>query len=549
MIRVNNIHLSLDYDDKSVRKAVAQQLRIEEKSIKSCKIFRRSVDARKKDNIYFLTTVDAELNINEEKVCKKCGNAQIARKYEYNQMKFGNAPSPIVVGAGPAGLFAALILARSGAKPILIERGRDVDRRTADVNRFWTSGKLDITSNVQFGEGGAGTFSDGKLNSGTKDIRQRKVLEEFVSHGAPDEILYNAKPHIGTDMLKGTIKNIRNEIIELGGMVMFETKLVSMAFSDNKLKSITVETANGDEIIETDNVILAIGHSARDTFEMLYDLKLPIEAKPFSVGARIEHLREKVDKAQYGRFAGNKKLGSANYKLSTHLDNGRGVYTFCMCPGGKVVNASSEENRLCTNGMSEFARDADNSNSALLVGINPDDYESDHPLAGMYLQRKLESKAFVAGGENYNAPIQRVDDFLNNRKSTHLGDVKPSIGPNYEFSNLNEILPEYVSTSMAQGIVKMGRMLHGFDDGDAVLTGVESRSSSPVRIMRKTDTLESVLIEGLYPCGEGAGYAGGIISAAVDGIKCAEKIIEKSDKQTSEINRIVKRPLKVRAKN
>ena len=482
-------------------------MRIEEKSIKSCTIFRRSVDARKKDNIYFLTTVDAELNINEDKVCKKCGNAQIAKKYEYNQMKFGNAPSPVVVGAGPAGLFAALILARSGANPILIERGRDVDRRTADVNRFWTSGQLDTTSNVQFGEGGAGTFSDGKLNSGTKDIRQRKVLEEFVSHGAPDEILYNAKPHIGTDMLKGTIKNIRNEIIELGGSVMFETKLVSMAFSDNKLKSITVETAHGDEIIETDNVILAIGHSARDTFEMLYDLKLPIEAKPFSVGARIEHLREKVDKAQYGRFAGNKKLGSANYKLSTHLDNGRGVYTFCMC-----------------------ARNAENSNSALLVGINPDDYESDHPLAGMYLQRKLESKAFVAGGENYNAPIQRVDDFLNNRKSTHLGDVKPSIGPNYEFSNLNEILPEYVSTSMAQGIVKMGRMLHGFDDGDAVLTGVESRSSSPVRIMRKTDTLESVLIEGLYPCGEGAGYAGGIISAAVDGIKCAEKIIEKSNK-------------------
>ena len=427
-------------------------------------------------------------------------------------------------------MFAALILARSGANPILIERGRDVDRRTADVNKFWTNGQLDITSNVQFGEGGAGTFSDGKLNSGTKDIRQRKVLEEFVSHGAPDEILYNAKPHIGTDMLKGTIKNIRNEIIKLGGKVMFETKLVSMDFSDNKLKFITVETANGNEVIETDNVILAIGHSARDTFEMLYDLKLPIEAKPFSVGARIEHLREKIDKVQYGKFAGNKNLGSANYKMNAHLDNGRGVYTFCMCPGGKVVNASSEGNRLCTNGMSEFARDAENSNSALLVGINPNDYESDHPLAGMYLQRKLESKAFVAGGENYNAPIQRVDDFLNNRKSTHLGDVKPSICPNYEFSNLNEIFPEYISTSMAQGIVKMGKMLHGFDDGDAVLTGVESRSSSPVRIMRKTDTLESVLIEGLYPCGEGAGYAGGIISAAVDGIKCAEKIIEKSNK-------------------
>lgn len=529
MLRVNNVHLNLNYDDKSIKKAVAKQLKIEEKAIKSCSIFRRSVDARKKDNIYFLTTIDVQFNINEEKVCKKCSNASLAKKYEYKQLKFGSAPSPVVVGAGPAGLFAALILARSGANPILIERGRDVDRRTEDVNNFWKSGSLDTVSNVQFGEGGAGTFSDGKLNSGTKDTRQRKVLEEFVSHGAPDEILYNAKPHIGTDMLKGTIKNIRNEIIELGGKVMFETKLVSIAFDDNSLKSVTAETKSGNEIIETDNVILAIGHSARDTFEMLYDLKLPIEAKPFSVGARIEHLREKIDKAQYGKFAGNKNLGSANYKMNTHLDNGRGVYTFCMCPGGKVVNASSEENMLCTNGMSEFARDAQNSNSALLVGINPNDYESEHPLAGMYLQRKLESKAFAAGGENYNAPVQRVDDFLNNRKSTHLGDVKPSIGPNYEFSNLNEILPEYITESMKQGIVKMGKMLKGFDDGDAILTAVESRSSSPVRIMRNADTLESLLINGLYPCGEGAGYAGGIISAAVDGIKCAEKIIEKSN--------------------
>ena len=538
MIRISQLKLPAGHSKTELYHKAAKALHIKSEQIASLQIRRQSIDARKKPDIFLIYVVDITLNGISEQNCvsrSKNKDVSIVTERPYQFPKPGTKAlrrRPVIIGSGPAGLFCCYMLAQNGYSPILLERGKDVEARKKDVEAFWNGGPLNPESNVSFGEGGAGTFSDGKLNTliKDKDGRGRHVLSIFVENGAQPEILYEAKPHIGTDMLKGTIKNIRNEIIELGGRVMFETKLVSMAFSDNKLKAITVETANGDEILETDNVILAIGHSARDTFEMLYDLKLPIEAKPFSVGARIEHLRQKVDKAQYGRFAGNKKLGSANYKLSTHLDNGRGVYTFCMCPGGKVVNASSEENRLCTNGMSEFARNAENSNSALLVGINPDDYESDHPLAGMYLQRKLESKAFVAGGENYNAPIQRVDDFLNNRKSTHLGDVKPSIGPNYEFSNLNEILPEYVSTSMAQGIVKMGRMLHGFDDGDAVLTGVESRSSSPVRIMRKTDTLESVLIEGLYPCGEGAGYAGGIISAAVDGIKCAEKIIEKSNK-------------------
>lgn len=530
MIRINNVHIPLDYSDETIRKKTAKELHIDKNAIKSASIFRRSVDARKKDNIFFLCSIDAELNIIENPILKKCKNAVKVTPYNYEISKWKGSTPPVVVGMGPAGLFAALILAQSGAKPILIERGRDVGRRHDDVQKFWLTGKLDASSNVQFGEGGAGTFSDGKLNTGTKDIRQRKVLEEFVRHGAPDEILYNAKPHIGTDKLKITVKNIREEIISLGGTVLFETKLTDFNVKDEKIIGAVVEKQGKKEIIETDNIILAIGHSARDTFEMLFDKGIPIEAKSFSVGARIEHLREKIDCAQYGKFAGNKNLGVASYKLNTHLQNGRGVYTFCMCPGGKVVNASSEENMLVTNGMSEFARDEINSNSALLVGVTPEDFKYDSPLAGMYFQRELEKKAFELGGSNYNAPVQRVEDFLGNKKSTHIGEVKPSICPDYTFSDLNAILPAFVSESMKQGIKDMGKKLSGFDDGDAVLTGLETRSSSPIRILRSNETLESIKIKGLYPCGEGAGYAGGIISAAVDGIKCAEKIINRSNK-------------------
>lgn len=525
MIRINNLHIPLNYDDDTIRKKVAKELRIDKKQINSVSIFRRSVDARKKDNIFFLCSIDVELNANEDTLLRKVKNLSKVTPYNYEIKKWNGNISPLIVGMGPAGLFAGLVLAQSGAKPIVIERGKDVENRTADVNKFWTDGVLNTSSNVQFGEGGAGTFSDGKLNTGTKDLRQRKVLEEFVSHGAPDEILYNAKPHIGTDKLKTTVMNIRKEIIELGGTVLFETKLVGINSKDNKVTSAVVERNGKTETIETDNIILAIGHSARDTFEMLYNYKLPIEAKSFSVGARIEHLRENIDVAQYGKFAGNKQLGSANYKMNVHLDNGRGVYTFCMCPGGKVVNATSEENTLVTNGMSEFARNEVNSNAALLVSVSPSDFESEHPLAGMYFQRKLESKAFMLGGENYNAPVQRVEDFINNRKSTCIGEVNPSIGPAYTLTDINTILPEFVSESMKQGIIAMGRKLKGFDSGDAILTAVETRSSSPIRILRNVDTLQSVGLNGLYPCGEGAGYAGGIISAAVDGIKCAEKII------------------------
>lgn len=530
MIRINNVHIPLDYSDETIRKKAAKELRIDINAIKSASIFRRSVDARKKDNIFFLCSIDIELNINEYSVLKKCKNAVKVTPYHYEVSKWTGGTSPLIVGMGPAGLFAALILAQSGAKPILIERGHDVDRRHDDVHKFWLTGTLDTSSNVQFGEGGAGTFSDGKLNTGTKDFRQRKVLEEFVNHGAPDEILYNAKPHIGTDKLIITVKNIREEIITLGGTVLFETKLTGFNIKDDKITGAVVEKQGKTDIIETDSIILAIGHSARDTFEMLLEKGIPIEAKSFSVGARIEHLREKIDSSQYGKFAGSKNLGTASYKLNTHLENGRGVYTFCMCPGGKVVNASSEENMLVTNGMSEFARSEVNSNSALLVGVSPKDFKSDNPLAGMHFQRKLENKAFMLGGSNYNAPVQRVDDFINNTKSAHLGEVKPSICPDYELSNLSTILPEFVSESMKQGIKDLGRKLKGFDDGDAILTAVETRSSSPIRILRNNETLESIKIKGLYPCGEGAGYAGGIISAAVDGIKCAEEIINKNNK-------------------
>ena len=528
MIRINNIHLPLDYSDADIKKRAAQELRIDAAAIKSAVLFRRSVDARKKDRVFFLCSVDAELRIDEGKILKRAKNAVRVEPYRYEVPKWSGGASPLVVGMGPAGLFAGLILAQSGAKPIIIERGRDVESRTRDVELFWKTGRLDTASNVQFGEGGAGTFSDGKLNTGTKDSRQRCVLNEFVRHGAPEEILYNAKPHIGTDKLKLTVKSIREEIVALGGTVMFETELTSLISDSGAVKAAVVRRNGQRKVIETGSVILAIGHSARDTFKMLYDSGLPMEAKAFSVGARIEHLREQIDRSQYGSFAGKGRLGAAYYKLNTHTKSGRGVYTFCMCPGGRVVNASSEEGRLCTNGMSEFARDEINSNAALLVGISPEDYGADSPLAGAEYQRRLEEAAFKAGGGDYCAPVQRLADFLENRATSSFGSVMPSIAPSYAPSDLNRILPEYVTAAMKEAVADMGKRLRGFDDGDAVLTGVETRSSSPVRIMRSPETLQSVGLRGLYPCGEGAGYAGGIISAAVDGIKCAEKIINEA---------------------
>jgi uncharacterized FAD-dependent dehydrogenase len=477
--------------------------------------------------VHFIATIDVNVNGSESKIIGKCKskNVSIAKPYEYNLPACKKLNyQPVVVGFGPAGMFAGLILAQAGAKPIIIEQGYDVDRRAKDIENFIKTRKLNTSSNIQFGEGGAGTFSDGKLTTGTKDIRARKVLLEFYKHGAPEEILYSGKPHIGTDKLRTVVKNIRNEIINLGGEVHFGTKLTKLKYKNNSICGVVAVKDGNKIVIETDNVILAIGHSSRDTFEMLYNSDVFMEQKAFSVGARIEHLREDIDRSQYGDFAGNERLGSAPYKLNVHLKNGRGVYTFCMCPGGEVVPATSEENMVCTNGMSEFSRDKVNSNGALLVGVNPEDFGSSHPLAGIEFQRKIERKAFEVGGENYNAPVQRVGDFLNNKKSTAFGSVVPSYKPDVTFCNLDDVLPEFVTSSMKEAILLMDKRLKGFANPEAVLTGAETRSSSPVRIVRD-DSLQSVSIKGLYPCGEGAGYAGGIVSAGVDGIKCAEKII------------------------
>ncbi len=529
MLRVNDILLPLDYDENTVKRSVAQKLRIGVSDVRYASMYRRSVDARKKNNVHFQATIDVELQCSDRKehmIAERLGCASIVQEYKYELPKVKKlSQRPVVAGSGPCGLFAALILAEAGQKPLLIERGSDVDNRTESVNRFHNTGILDEASNVQFGEGGAGTFSDGKLTTGTKDSRIRKVLLEFVECGAPEEILYLAKAHIGTDKLRVTVKNIRKKIIELGGEVMFKTKLVGLKAKENILLGIMLDCDGTEQYISADNVILAIGHSARDTFEMLNKSGIKMEQKPFSVGARIEHLQENINRQQYGDFRNSPYLSAADYKLAVHLKNGRGVYTFCMCPGGSVIAAASEAGGLVTNGMSEFMRDKTNANSALLVGVTPNDFGSTDVLAGVKLQRALERNAFKTGGGNYHAPVQRVCDFLDKRKSASVGSVIPSYRPGYELTSLDLCLPRYVTDSMREGILLMNGRLKGFADGDAILTAVESRSSSPVRILRD-ENMQSVSLSGLYPCGEGAGYAGGIISAAVDGIKAAEMILK-----------------------
>ncbi len=527
MIRINELKLPLDYDDKALLSLSAKALKTDASKIDSVSLYRRSVDARKKDNVMFSASVDVTLKVDEDSVLRRCRSNKIAKakKYIYElPMSKHLEKRPIVIGAGPAGLFAALILAQAGQRPILVERGKSVDDRTSDVNEFWLTGKLDTQSNVQFGEGGAGAFSDGKLNTGTKDPRSRKILEEFVAHGAPEEILFSAKPHIGTDRLKPTVKAIRNDIIKNGGEVRFSTKLTKISAAGGRVTAVEVESNGKTQTIETDHVILALGHSARDTFEMLLGSGFAMEAKPFSVGVRIEHLQEKINKSQYGRFYSDPHLGAADYKLNVHLGSGRGVYTFCMCPGGCVVAAASENDTVVTNGMSEFARDGRNANSALLVGVSPSDFGSDSPLAGVAFQRKLECASFTAGGESYKAPTQRVGDLLAGRKTTSLGEVTPTYRPGVEFARVEDYLPNYVAESLREAIPLLDGRLHGFADPDAVITGTETRSSSPVRILRG-ESLESLSVAGVYPCGEGAGYAGGIMSAAADGIRCAEAIL------------------------
>lgn len=531
MIRVNQIKLSIDEDISTMQKKIEKKLKIGSEEIVSFNIFKESIDARK-GTINFVYTVDVEVK-NQDKVLKKNKDVCVTPDFSYKEVEEGEnslKERPVVIGTGPAGIFAGLILARRGYNPILLERGRDVATRTKDVDEFWKKGILNTESNVQFGEGGAGTFSDGKLTTRIKDKRCRKVLEEFVKAGAPPEILYSYKPHIGTDILKIVVKNMRETIESLGGEIRFEHKVTDFFIEDGEIKALQI---NGSGILKTDHVVLAIGHSARDTYEVLNERKVQIRQKPFSIGVRIEHPQTLIDESQYGKHKDNKKLGAADYRLTYQATNGRAAYTFCMCPGGEVVAAASEENMVATNGMSEYKRDKENANSALLIQVNTDDFGSEDVLAGMEFQRKYERLAFELGGGNYNAPVQLVGDFLDDNESKKLKGVKPSYTPDVVPTDLRKCLPDFVIETMKEAIVEMDKKLHGFAREDAILTGVETRSSAPIRIEREEESLESVNTRGLFPCGEGGGYAGGIISGAVDGIRIAEKIIEnfKSFKQ------------------
>ena len=522
MIRISQIKVSLDDISRPPEQLAARALRLRPEEIISARIFKKSIDARDKRDVHFSLTIDAELKRMPARLPKGAeilpDRAPVPEVRAAKPMRH----RPVVAGMGPAGLFAALRLAQAGLNPLVVERGRDVDSRAKDVERFWSGGTFDPASNVQFGEGGAGTFSDGKLNSGIKSPFSREVLETFVRMGAPEEILYQAKPHIGTDHLRTVVRNMRMEIIRLGGEVRFETKLDGLRFSDGQLSGVTL---NGEHF-ETNHLVLAIGHSARDTFEMLFESGIFMEQKAFSIGARIEHKQLLVNRAQYGPAASHPALGAADYKLSCHLPDGRAAYTFCMCPGGQVVAAASEAGGAVVNGMSLFARDGENANSALLVSVGPGDFGGDDPLAGVRFQRKWEQAAFALGGGNYRAPAQLAGDFLAGRASTGPGKVIPSYRPGVTWTDLAGCLPDYVASDMRQAITQFDRKLRGFADPEAVLTGVETRSSSPVRITRN-ESCCSLSLNGLYPAGEGAGYAGGILSAAVDGIRCAEAVLGK----------------------
>lgn len=528
MLKITGLKLPLGFREGDLKRAAAKQLRLPESAIGQVRLCKKSVDARKKDNVHFVCAVEAAIQGDENRLLsRRRDNAvQKAEPYRYQPPQAGKLPQrPVVVGFGPAGMFAALLLAQCGQEPIVLERGQAVEERERAVQRFWKERVLDSQSNVQFGEGGAGTFSDGKLTTGTGDGRIRKVLEELVAAGAPEEILYEAKPHIGTDKLPGVVRSIRQQVIALGGEVRFSTQVTDFRLKEGRLVGLTLRTPAGEEALECSQVILAIGHSARDTFQELHRLGLPMEAKAFSVGARIEHPASLIDRAQYGDFAGHPALGAADYKLSCHLENGRGVYTFCMCPGGTVTGAASEEGGVVTNGMSAWARDGRNSNAALLVGVTPADFGAEGPLAGVAFQRQIERAAFRLAGGDYSAPAQRVADLLAGVPSKGFGGVLPTYEPGVVPGDIAQCLPSFVVDSMKAALPILGRRLQGFDSGDALLTAPETRSSSPVRILRD-ENFQSPLAQGLYPCGEGAGYAGGIVSAAVDGLRCAEAVLQ-----------------------
>ncbi|MDD5946041.1 MAG: hypothetical protein PUD43_10040, partial [Clostridia bacterium] len=480
MIRISNIKMSID--DADLTGAAAKKLKIKREAVKEIKIRRKSLDARKKNDIHYLYTVDVAVE-GEEKILKSVRDKSVTLSNWSDYVPLGEGAvlkhRPVVAGFGPAGMFAALVLAERGLKPIVLERGRDVERRTEDVESFWNGGAFDPESNVQFGEGGAGTFSDGKLTTRIKDGRSRYVIQKLIEAGAPDEIAYDAKPHIGTDRLKDVVKNIRNKITALGGEVRFESRLTGFEEVNG---CITAAVVNNTDRIETDSLVLAVGHSARDTFKMLCDGGVAMEQKPFAAGVRIEHLQKDIGLAQYGDAY--TKLPPADYMLTYTTKEGRGVYSFCMCPGGYVVAAASEDGRLVVNGMSEYARDGENANSALLVQVSPEDFGSDDPLAGVEFQRRIEEAAYRAGGGGYAAPVQRYEDFVLGRVSQGKGKVRHTYRPNIKYADLNGVLPCFIAEALKEAIPEMGKRLKGFDSPDALMTGVETRSSSPVRIVR-----------------------------------------------------------------
>lgn len=537
MLRITEIKLPLIeaespiHRDDQIKAALLKRLEIPETDLLGFEIFKRGVDARKTHAILFVYTIDAEVK-NEAKILAKFKKDPHIKPAPNTTYKFVATntndlkPRPVVVGFGPAGIFAALILAQAGFKPIVLERGKEVRQRTQDTWGLWRKRKLNPESNVQFGEGGAGTFSDGKLYSQIKDPKHygRKVLQEFVKAGAPEEILYVSHPHIGTFKLVSMVEEMRSTIISLGGEIRFENRVTDIDIQDQQVQGVTLHTG---EYLPTNHLVLAVGHSARDTFEMVYNTGIYVEAKPFSIGFRIEHPQSLVDRARYGKSYSNdilQKLGAADYKLVHHAQNGRSVYSFCMCPGGTVVAAASEPNRVVTNGMSQYSRNERNANAGIVVGITPEVDYPDHPLAGIELQRQLESHAFVLGGSDYSAPGQLIGDFLANRPSTEFGEVTPSYTPGVHLTNLASALPEFAINAIREAIPAFAKQIPNFDLADGILTGVETRTSSPIRIKRDDDTLQSINTKGLFPCGEGAGYAGGILSAAVDGIKVAEAV-------------------------
>ncbi|MEZ8643688.1 hypothetical protein BCU69_11490 [Vibrio cyclitrophicus] len=527
MIRLTEIKLPLDHEESAIQDAIEAKLGINSDQVLSFNIFKRGYDARKKSKILLIYTLDVlvenEAELLEQFISDPHVKVTPDMEYKFVAKAVENQTErPVVIGFGPCGLFAGLVLAQMGFNPIIVERGKEVRERTKDTFGFWRKRTLNTESNVQFGEGGAGTFSDGKLYSQVKDPKHygRKVIEEFVAAGAPEEILYVSKPHIGTFKLVTMIEKMRASIIELGGEIRFSTRVDDVHMEDGQITGLTL--SNGEEI-KSRHVVLAVGHSARDTFEMLHERGVYMEAKPFSVGFRIEHKQSMIDEARFGKNAGNPILGAADYKLVHHCKNGRTVYSFCMCPGGTVVAATSEEGRVVTNGMSQYSRAERNANSAIVVGIDPErDYPGD-ALAGIRLQRELESGAYVLGGENYDAPAQKIGDFLKGRDPSAIGEVQPSFTPGIHLTDISKALPDFAIEAIREAIPAFEKKIKGFSTPDGLLTGVETRTSSPVCIKRGKD-FQSINLKGFFPAGEGAGYAGGILSAGIDGIKAAEAL-------------------------